>query len=380
MKILEWIFLVTGVVLFAGLVYHIGYDALQRDLSLVGAGFVLVFGQELLAILFNTLGWHYAIRSPQRSVALADLFAMRLAGDAVNYVTPSASIGGELVKARLLQRRISTSEAVGSVSVSAVNQFLSQMIFILVGIPLFAGGVLTPELAHLTFGVCGLFVLACAALFYLGWRQNLFQRVRAVLVKLGWFSRWTKNGEAWRELDEDIFGSFRHYPFDNALSVLLFTLGWGMGAVEVYLILYFLQIPVGWETAAAIEGLSVLIDMSFFYVPAKIGTQEGGKYFIFLLLGLNPASGFALGVVRRLREIGWTLLGLLAFGYYQYGKLLPTGWERARWPERGKPRFFNGLEKPEPEGGRGTSEDNLVLGSLGLCRKGTLKYNQVGYP
>ena len=350
MKMLEWIALATGVVLFTGLVYHIGYSTLLRDLSLVGVGFIFIFGQELLAILFNTFGWHYAIRPMQRSVALTDLFAMRLAGDAMNYITPSASFGGEFVKARLLQRRISTTEAASSVCVAVVNQFLSQIVFILASLPIFMGYALLPEVKNLTFGVFGFFVFACAALFYLGRRGNLFQQVRTFFLKLGWFSQWLKNGDAWRKLDENIFGSFQLHPLDNVLSVFFFTLGWGMGVVEVYLILHFLQMPAGWNSAVAIEGLSILVDMSFFFVPAKIGTQEGGKYFIFLLLGLNPASGFALGVVRRLREISWTMLGLLAFGCYQYGKILPRNWsESVRWPGRRKSSFLDECEGPISE-------------------------------
>src|SRR5207302_1232032 len=161
----------------------------------------------------------------------------RIAGDGINYVTPSATIGGEVVKARLLQRRIPAAEAVSSVSLAVINQFLSRIVFVLASIPFLAKQILELATAPLAFGVCGF--------------------------------------------------------------------------VEIRLILYFLHVPAGWATAVAIEGLSILVDQAFFYVPAKIGTQEGGKYFIFLLLGLNPASGFALGVVRRLREIAWVFVGLL---------------------------------------------------------------------
>lgn len=321
MKVFEGIILGAGLLLFAGLVYHVGPDTLLRDLSLVGIGFAFVFAQEFAAFLFNTLGWRYAIPPMSRGVALMDLLGMRMAGDAVNYVTPSASIGGEFVKARLLQRRVPAAEAVGSVSLAAINQFLSQIIFILVSVSFFASEAPIPVAPGLGFGLCAFLVLVCAAFAWLSWRQDLFRRIHVFVVKQGWFRQWAENEDIWRKLDEGIFGSFRRHPIDNALSVLFFTLGWGMGAVEIFLILYFLQVPCGWATAVEIEGLSMLIDMLFFFVPAKIGSQEGGKYAIFLLLGLNPESGFALGVVRRLREIAWTLIGFLAFGYYQYSSL-----------------------------------------------------------
>ncbi|MGE5148040.1 MAG: lysylphosphatidylglycerol synthase transmembrane domain-containing protein [Candidatus Eiseniibacteriota bacterium] len=317
MTLVERLFLAAGAVLFAALVIHIGPATLLADLALVGAGFSLIFGQELFAILFNTLGWRYAIRPDSRQVAFVDLLAMRRAGDAVNYVTPSAAIGGEVVKARLLLRRIATTDAMGSVSLAAITQFLSQIVFIVAAAPFVAARASSPIVGDLALGVGAAVVLICAVLVYLGRRQDAFRRIRAFLVRRGWFERWTRRESDWRALDAAIFGAFRDRPVDTVLSVLWFTLGWAMGAVEIYLILYFLGLPAGWSDAIAIEGLSMLVDLAFFYVPAKIGTQESGKYAIFLLLGLNPAGGLTLGVVRRLREMGWALLGLLALGYYQ---------------------------------------------------------------
>jgi len=319
-KRIERLFMVAGAALFVWLVYRVGVDTLLYDISLVGIGFTLILGQELLAFSFNTLGWRYATGRTQRhQLAFAQWMAMRIAGDAVNYLTPSASIGGEFIKIRLLQRVIPAPEAVSSVSLAAINQFLSQILFIVVSIPFFVSQALTPSVTPIALGVGGFVVLICALLLYLGWRRDLFQSSRAFLVRHGWLADWTRDADAWRRLDRNIFGSFRACPGSNALSVFFFALGWGMGAVEVYLILYFLQAPADWRIAVGIEGLSILVDMSFFYVPAKIGTQEGGKYFIFLLLGLDPQSGFALGVVRRLREIAWALFGMLILGYYQRG-------------------------------------------------------------
>ena len=49
MKILERSLLVAGALLFIGLVYNIGPRALLYNLSLVGGGFAIIFGQEILA-------------------------------------------------------------------------------------------------------------------------------------------------------------------------------------------------------------------------------------------------------------------------------------------------------------------------------------------
>jgi len=59
---------------------------------------VLVF-PCVLGNLFDTLGWRFAF--PRDRVSFLTLWRARLAGEAVNTVTPTASVGGEAVKAWL---------------------------------------------------------------------------------------------------------------------------------------------------------------------------------------------------------------------------------------------------------------------------------------
>jgi hypothetical protein len=66
--------------------------------------------------------------------------------------------------------------------------------------------------------------------------------------------------------------------------------------------------------ALALETGSVLIDGLLFFVPGKVGTQEGGKVLLFAVLGLDPARGLTVGVVRRIRELTYAGLGLAALG------------------------------------------------------------------
>ena len=57
------------------------------------------------------------------------------------------------------------------------------------------------------------------------------------------------------------------------------------------------------------------MDGILFFVPGKIGTQEAGKVLLFAALGLDPARGLTVGVVRRIRELTYAVLGLLALGW-----------------------------------------------------------------
>jgi hypothetical protein len=101
------------------------------------------------------------------------------------------------------------------------------------------------------------------------------------------------------------------------LSSTSFFVGWALGAVEIYLILWILGVPITAHRALTIEALSVAIDGLLFFVPAKVGTQEGGKVLIFTILGLDPAKGLALGILRHIRELTWAMIGLLILSRQQ---------------------------------------------------------------
>jgi hypothetical protein len=94
-----------------------------------------------------------------------------------------------------------------------------------------------------------------------------------------------------------------------------FLAGWAVGAVEIYVILALVGGSGDWQTALALEIGSVLIDGILFFVPAKIGTQEGGKVLLFATLGLDPARGLTVGVVRRIRELTYAGLGLVVLAW-----------------------------------------------------------------
>jgi hypothetical protein len=120
-----------------------------------------------------------------------------------------------------------------------------------------------------------------------------------------------------QHLDAEIARFHGHAGGALALSSACFCAGWAVGIIEIYLILWLLGLPVSVHRALTIEVFSVALDGMLFFVPAKVGTQEGGKVLIFALLGLDPAKGLALGILRRIRELTWALIGMLLLSRQQ---------------------------------------------------------------
>jgi putative membrane protein len=305
----ERLLLVAGTVLFFVLLYRIGVGNVWENLWLMGWGFVPVVGQEMVAIGVNTRGWWWSFPPPRPQLGWSTLLGARLAGDAINNLTPTATVGGEVIRVRMLEGRVDSTNAWASIAISRISHSMAQVLFIVVGLAIVLSEAPLPHsirrglyifLALLSIGV-GLAVVLQ--------RRGMFVTLASVAQRVGlrlparFLATLTK-------LDAEVV-RFHQQPTAFLASTSCFFLGWVMGVVEVRLILHFLGIEGGWHTAIIIEVLAQALDAALFFVPARAGTQEGGLVLIFTLLGLPPAKGLALAIVRRLRQLCWALVGLV---------------------------------------------------------------------
>lgn len=311
LRIAEGVFLVGGLVLWGSLLHALGAATVLANLRLVGWGIAPIVLQEILAHLANTLGWLMAFPRPRPPIPLPHLLAARIAGDAINYVTPTATLGGEFARARFLKGGGDTTSLVASIAVAKVSQAVGQVAFVIGGLAIVLHDTpLPPTIRHGLLAGLGVFA-ALAVVLVLGQRRGIFAPMWGVAQRLGLPAPPPEFTRRLQRLDEEIarFHGAATAPF--FLSSLSFFIGWAWGVAEIYLILWLLGVPATLHRALAIEVLSVALDGMLFFVPAKVGTQEGGKVLIFTLLGLDPAKGLSLGILRRIRELSWALVGLL---------------------------------------------------------------------
>jgi putative membrane protein len=309
MSIVERGLLVAGIVLFVILVRQLGPGAVWANLRMIGWGFVLVIGQEGISYLANSTGWRFAFPPPRPPLRFPQLIAARLAGDAINNLTPTATLGGEVVRGRMLDGIVDQSTAWASIAIAKLMQTVAQLGFVFVGLVVVMQQIQLPT-AFVQGLLIGLVLLTTGLLTGIFMqRRGMFTTGSRVVGRFG-VGLPERLREQLARLDGEI-ARFYTAPGAFALSVLGFFIGWCMGIVEVYIVLSCLQVGATLGRAMTIEVLSVAIDALLFFVPAKAGTQEGGKVLIFQVLGLDPAKGLALGIVRRLRELTWSMIGLI---------------------------------------------------------------------
>ncbi|PYN51070.1 MAG: hypothetical protein DME00_03215 [Candidatus Rokuibacteriota bacterium] len=280
------------------LLWRIDLNAVKVSLLHVGWGMALVLSQEVVAHALNGCAWRFAFTPESaRRVSLGELIRLRVAGDAINYLTPTATIGGEVARTMLLSDACGGEARAVSVVTAKATQTLAQAFFITAGLIFIAKEWVGLATARWTLAGAG---VGLAAVMLVARRLN---------------ARGGGTAAAWRRVvGIGLVGFVRSHPERVALSTLLFALAYAWGALEAYWICRFLLHPVSPVVAFAIEVLSITIDGLLFVVPAKIGTQEGGKVVAFAALGLPTSLGFAFGVVRHVRELVWAAVGILLYG------------------------------------------------------------------
>ena len=328
LRVAERIVLATGIVLFFVLVAQLGVGNVLANLQMVGWGILLIIAAEILAFIANTLGWRAAFPRGTQVPSFGQLLLARIAGDGVNYLTPTATMGGEFARVRMLQGQAPVPSLVASVMVAKLTQTIGLLLFVVCGLLLVVDELHLPEGAQWgIFASLVLFAVVLAGLLLLQRRGLLVPAFRLA-------ERWpvlrflAPLRSSVEQIDAEMARVHRESSGRIVFSSTTFALGFASGTIEAFLILWFFGIPVTLKLALAVEVLGVVLNNLMFFVPLRAVTQEAGKALVFALLGLSPAQGLAAGVIYRIRELTWAFIGLAILARSRLSiRSLPTSME-----------------------------------------------------
>src|SRR2546428_2792475 len=126
--------LVCGAALLAILVWRNDPEAILHSIRQLGWRILIVIAFPFTLVnVFDTLGWRFAFRSDR--VPFGALFSARLAGEAFNLTTPTASVGGEAVKAWLIRHHVPLEDALPSLFVAKPTIPIAQGLLLIAGLP-----------------------------------------------------------------------------------------------------------------------------------------------------------------------------------------------------------------------------------------------------
>jgi uncharacterized membrane protein YbhN (UPF0104 family) len=311
MRRLQTLIILSALAFYVWFLSRFGLTDVFCYVRYAGWGLLFTISLEAVARIANTSGWRLTIIDYPPRLTFGELFVARISGEAIDYVTPSAQLGGQFVMAMMVRAKLAMAAGLASVVIASLAEALGQIGFmaggLVVGLPLEA------ETHHLLFpAAAGMAIaVALAAGFFVVQMRSPFSQLWRLAAKLEvpQIADPEINGAA-GEADARLIDFYEKHRSRLFAACCCYLVAWALGPIEIFIYLRLLHQPATWTVAVLVETLGLLIERATFLIPAKLVSQEGGKALILSMLGYPADAGFAIGLIRRIKEMVWVGFGL----------------------------------------------------------------------
>src|SRR5216684_1809982 len=271
MRRVETFLIVIAIAFYVWFLAHYGPGQVLGYVRLVGWGLALTIALESLSRIANTLGWRVTIEDYPPRLGLIELFAARIGGEAIDYVTPSAQLGGQFVMAVEVRDKLPMPIGLATVIVASLAEAVGQIVF--VSIALVISLRLIPIAAHLYWAIVGGFALAVALAggFFFVQMKRPFSHLWRAVARLD-IARIKSNENEIRdsadEADTVLLDFYARNLGRFLASCVCYAVAWSLGPVEIYILLRLLHQSATFEIALLVEAAGLLLERATFLIPA----------------------------------------------------------------------------------------------------------------
>jgi hypothetical protein len=291
----------AGFLLLVYVASRIGLHAVAEELAAVRGGIAIVILLSTVRLMLQTRSWSIALRRDGFDFPAGRLILTRLASQGLGYLTVLGPAASEPLKISLLRKDTKAPTAATLVD-TGVYWFTSALLAV-------AGCVAACVLlAHHRKAVITAAVLALGHIGFLFLMARPKPLLPALAGKLG--GRCPK----WLAKAAQVEAAVRAFAAQDPSAIRrMFLMGIACQALmvaEVATVLWFVWLPIEAGTVLGIEAATRIVKMAAGFMPARIGADESGAAGAFLSFGLPAATGLALALARRIRDLLFSLVGL----------------------------------------------------------------------
>ncbi len=303
---------IIGVIIVIFLFWYIKVEEILKAFSYFSFDKLILFIiVSITMMLLHTLKWSIILRSQGCKVPFPKLFVYKLAGFGVSYVTPAAHMGGEPVRAYLLNKNhnIEFKKSLSSVVIDksldlSLNGFFAciTIIFILFTFTI-------PEKTAIIM-IFSFFAMlgAIYSFYHLTITGKGFFTTCFRLLRLNKWKVTKKYGKDIKGMELHLIHFFKYNKKGFRNAFLIFLLIWILMFFEYKLALLLLGYNASF---AAIFIVFSLVGLAYIIpVPAALGALEFGQSSASAILRISSGIGLALSIVIRGRDMIWVFLGL----------------------------------------------------------------------
>lgn len=318
MKTARAVLLVIGLVIAATLVWRAGPSVIVLMLRRVGWTFLVVTALYTL---------HQGVRAmalwrsmPATAIRYREVLRVRLAGEAVEQLTFTGPFLAEPAKGWLLRRQgIEVPQAFGAVVTEYLLYTVASALLALAAVLVLAARQSLPR----PFEPALVGAIGALAAFLAGFVTASITGVGLIAPLVGGCVRLIRGGTPpgtdtapWLgEIDrvERVLVTFLHrHPLRLCEVLTLELLAHALLVSEIWAVFAALGFFVRPVDLLIFEGGVKFIGVVFFFLPGQVGASEGAYSLLAHTIGLAPAAGLTLALVRRLRGLLVAVLALLA--------------------------------------------------------------------
>lgn len=300
----------VGIAVLAALLWRFGGAGLADASAGVRPSLLAFYLVLAIAVLLGyALRWWVVARAIGRAPSFARLVIARLAGDAVGGLVPSAKLAGEPIRIALLRAHgVPVIEAGAGVAVDRLLELAGNACSVVAYATVFLLS-RDSRLGDRTLLVSAAVLLAWMAVPFAFWRRGRRPFApfyapalrRAVPRLIPWMV-------AVERTEDRLIGLLRERPGDVVRGLLASLAIEGLIVVEHYFLLASFGVFVGLPTLLLVvlgSGVARAVP-----TPAGLGALEASQVGAIALAGGRPETGLLVGIVLRLHESFWMLLGL----------------------------------------------------------------------
>jgi hypothetical protein len=314
------VMLLVCIGLFVLLIKETGPSLIASRVYDVGAGFLLLILISGCRHLLRTTAWFFAIEPQERRVRFRDLFAIRIAGEAITDLTFFGPLLGETVKGITLSKHVAAEHSASSLVVENLAYSFSVGLLVVTGLVFFlleyplpstvvAGTLITMGILLLSGLLIGLTVKK---------RYKVAGRILDKLqrLNLSWVERVRDKREKIVQFEENVYSFWHAHKGASVWILLLEIMSVFVGIVEAWVILYLTVHRTSFFAAFMVETVNRVVNLFFAFVPMRIGVDEGGAALLLNTIGYGAAEGVSLAIIRKIRMLFWVTVGLVIVSRY----------------------------------------------------------------
>jgi uncharacterized membrane protein YbhN (UPF0104 family) len=292
----------VGLALLCFAVNRVGVHNLLQQTNVLRIGLPFVIVLSFARLILQTIAWDIALRHEGIDASPAELMLIRLASQGMGYLTVLGPAASEPMKISLLR-----NHPCSATTATLVDTGIYWIASSLVGIAgciaagiVFAGHQSSP----LSMLALGLFL--CVVVIVIARSKSPVVQLTRVLGARcpKWLAKAARIDVGLRDFASRHPGAIRKmFVLDFACQALL--------AGELAAVLWSLHLPLHLTTLLGLEAGTRMVKIAAGFMPARIGADETGAAAAFVAFGLPAASGVAMALARRTRDLLACSIGLI---------------------------------------------------------------------